>query len=77
MHAGLTLCAFLSGCFHFRGPHSCIEGERTPLQEEALQKVTDFLGCSRSFARTLLIHFRWNSDVLFGELGTLRSCGKL
>ena len=38
------------------------------VQEEALQKVVDFLGCSRSFARTLLIHFRWDSDVLFGAL---------
>ena len=37
-----------------------------PAQEEALQAVSSILGCSRAVARTLLMHFRWNSDTLFG-----------
>jgi hypothetical protein len=52
---------------HEAGCHgSAQSGYFVAAQEEALQKVTDFMGCSRSVARTLLMHFRWNSDVLFG-----------
>lgn len=36
------------------------------MQDEALATVMNILGCSTSHARTLLIHFRWNTDALFG-----------
>ena len=36
-------------------------------QAEALGSVISILGCSRSTARLLLMHFRWDSDLLFGE----------
>ncbi len=36
------------------------------MQEEALGSVVAILGCSRSTARSLLVHFRWNTETLFG-----------
>ncbi|KAK9817712.1 hypothetical protein WJX72_001099 [[Myrmecia] bisecta] len=38
------------------------------VQDEALDSVINILGCSRSTARSLLIHFRWNTETLFGTL---------
>lgn len=35
-------------------------------QAEALESAISILGCSRSTARLLLMHFRWDSDLLFG-----------
>ena len=31
-----------------------------------MASVMNILGCSTSSARTLLIHFRWNTEALFG-----------
>lgn len=39
-----------------------------PLQTEALASVTSILGCTRSTARKLLIHSRWDTEALFGQL---------
>lgn len=36
------------------------------MQEEALASVVAILGCPRSTARSLLMHFRWNTETLFG-----------
>lgn len=36
------------------------------MQAEALESVISILGCSPSTARLLLMHFRWDSDLLFG-----------
>ncbi|CAK0772066.1 hypothetical protein CVIRNUC_003925 [Coccomyxa viridis] len=36
------------------------------LQDSALQQVMSIVGCNKSAARTLLIHFRWNVDTLCG-----------
>ena len=36
------------------------------MQEEALASVIAILGCPRSTARSLLMHFRWNTETLFG-----------
>lgn len=38
------------------------------MQAEALEPVTSVLGCSSSTARLLLMHFRWDSDLLFGAV---------
>ncbi len=37
------------------------------VQENALQDVMGIMGCSKSTARTLLMHFRWSTETLFGE----------
>ena len=31
-----------------------------------MASVVAILGCSRSTARSLLVHFRWNTETLFG-----------
>jgi hypothetical protein len=36
------------------------------MQETALQDVMSIIGCSRATARALLMHFRWNCEMLFG-----------
>ena len=48
------------------GMHLCSASLPLQIQEEALQAVCGILGCSKPVARTLLMHFRWNSDALFG-----------
>lgn len=41
-----------------------------------MASVTAILGCSRSTARSLLMHFRWNTETLFGApLSSLRTYG--
>ncbi|CAL8462233.1 g1764 [Coccomyxa elongata] len=42
--------------------------EISAVQEKALQDVMGIMGCSRSIARTLLMHFRWSTETLFGVL---------
>jgi hypothetical protein len=37
------------------------------VQEKALQDVVSIMGCSRGIARTLLMHFRWSTETLFGK----------
>jgi hypothetical protein len=37
-------------------------------QEEALSRVVSVMACSTAAARSLLIHFRWDTDTLFGAL---------
>lgn len=37
------------------------------MQADTLESVTNILGCSCSTARVLLMHFRWDTDLLFGE----------
>lgn len=38
------------------------------LQMKAISSVIDILGCSTSTARVLLIHNRWDTEALFGNL---------
>ncbi len=38
------------------------------LQDTALQQVMSVVGCSRSTARAMLMHFRWDVDTLCGRL---------
>lgn len=53
-------------------PHSAwtvLEPEQlAQAQDVALASTTGILGCSTADARTLLIHFRWNTETLFGVL---------
>lgn len=37
-------------------------------QDTALQQVMSIVGCNRSTARALLMHFRWDVDSLCGRL---------
>ena len=38
------------------------------MQDTALQQVMSIVGCNRSTARALLMHFRWDVDSLCGKL---------
>ena len=44
-----------------------LQAAKHPLQDSALQQVMSIVGCNKSAARTLLIHFRWNVDTLCGR----------
>ena len=46
---------------------SLLQAAKHPLQDSALQQVMSIVGCNKSAARTLLIHFRWNVDTLCGR----------
>ncbi len=37
------------------------------MQDDALQQVMNIVGCGRSTARALLMHFCWNVDSLCGK----------
>ena len=59
-------CSFTCGLL----PMTAYTSTSACSQEEALSSVQSILSSSRSVARTLLIHFLWNKDALFGEQAT-------